>query len=80
MKSDQIKFILSAAVVASVILLSIILLFVPVPAANDKNFTTVVVALLGMAGTAVGYYFGSSQGSERKTELMAQPKQEGEGK
>lgn len=43
--------------------LSILLLFVPVPAVNSKSFDAVLMALVAQVAAVVGYYFGSARGN-----------------
>lgn len=38
----------------------LILFFVPIPAANDKDFNVLAMALVAQFSAIVGYYFGSS--------------------
>lgn len=73
MNAEKVKFILSTIIVTAVVVITGALLFVDVPVENDKNFNIALVAVVGLAGTVIGYYFGSSSGSERKTELLAKP-------
>lgn len=42
-----------------------------VPEANKDYIDMCLIALIGFVGTAFGYYLGSSEGSSRKTDLMA---------
>ena len=48
-----------------------LLFFVEVPEANKENINTIVGFLMGtcMSGV-VGYFLGSSQGSEKKTDII----------
>jgi len=43
-----------------------------VPAANKDFFNTALIALVGLVGTAFGFYLGSSFGSAAKNDLLAQ--------
>jgi uncharacterized membrane protein YfcA len=50
----------------------LIALFVsPLPKDNSQMANTVIVALISMVSMVVGYYFGSSEGSAKKTDIMA---------
>lgn len=42
-----------------------------VPVENRDFFNMALVALIGLVGTAFGYYLGSSDGSARKNDLLA---------
>jgi hypothetical protein len=44
--------------------------FLKVDGANEKVLFMVIGALSSIATTVVGYYFGSSEGSARKNELL----------
>jgi hypothetical protein len=44
--------------------------FLKVDGANEKVLFMVIGALSSIATTVVGYYFGSSEGSARKNEIL----------
>jgi hypothetical protein len=51
----------------------LVLFFAPIPKDNLDLVKTTVTSLITAALMVVSYYFGSSEGSSRKTELMAPP-------
>lgn len=68
------KFV--AAVVGVLVLLGFFsaisaLVLREIPVANKEPLMLLVGSLGTMAGMVVGYFYGSSSGSDRKTELMA---------
>lgn len=54
---------------ASTILL---LAFIAIPKGNENTFVQLVGTLSTLAGLVIGYYFGDSEASRRRTELMDQ--------
>lgn len=48
----------------------LVLFFVQIPAANLDLLKIVVMALLSGASMVLGYYFGSSEGSAKKNEIL----------
>lgn len=63
---------LAGAGVGSIILALILLFFFEPPARNQQTIDIIIGALITIGlGSVYGYYFGSSQGSQRKTEVMA---------
>lgn len=52
------------------------LVYIPIPGPNENTLVQLVGTLSTLAGLVVGYYFGSSDGSRRKTEMLGvQPEQ-----
>lgn len=51
----------------------LILFQTPIPEASKDVLLVLIGALVGVVKDVFGFYFGSSEGSARKTELMAQP-------
>lgn len=49
------------------------MVFIDIPTASKEPLMLLVGALSTMAGSVVGYFYGSSAGSDRKTELLSQP-------
>jgi drug/metabolite transporter (DMT)-like permease len=64
-------YMLAGLVIVSTLIISVILIFVPIPEKSHDILMTVLVADVGMCITIVGYYFGSSKSSADKTELMS---------
>ncbi len=71
---DKFQYGLGALMVLGFFLLLGGLLFLPVPASNEKAFDIMLGILSGGVGTVIGYFYGSSKGSAEKTDLMAVPK------
>lgn len=57
------------------------LFLVEIPAGNREVALVALGVALGWAGTVVNFHYGSSEGSHKKTELLAQvaPAEEGQG-
>lgn len=53
--------------------------WVQVPPGNKDFLNQALIALIGMVGTAFGYYLGSSVGSAQKNEILAQTMTPGAG-
>ncbi len=70
MQQIDIKKLLGLIVVCFFFTTLIMLFFVQIPAQNTDLVKTFGVALISSASMIVGYYFGSSDGSARKTEIM----------
>lgn len=52
------------------------LVYIPIPGPNENTLVQLVGTMSTLAGLVVGYYFGSSDGSRRKTEMLgSQPEQ-----
>ncbi|ACC75196.1 hypothetical protein PPMP20_01850 [Paraburkholderia phymatum] len=70
---DWVPKVLAMAVTAGFFGILLLMAFQPMPGTN-KDLVNVVVGALGTAWISIiGYYFGTSVGSMRKTELLAKP-------
>ncbi|WP_168789398.1 hypothetical protein [Paraburkholderia aromaticivorans] len=70
---DWVPKVLAMAVTAGFFGILLLMAFQPLPGAN-KDLVNVIVGALGTAWISIiGYYFGTSVGSMRKTELLAKP-------
>ncbi|MDP9648856.1 hypothetical protein J2793_004322 [Paraburkholderia caledonica] len=70
---DWVPKVLAMAVTAGFFGILLLMAFQPLPGTN-KDLVNVVVGALGTAWISIiGYYFGTSVGSMRKTELLAKP-------
>lgn len=67
---DIFQYVLGSLIVVGFFVLMIVLIFKGIPSANKETFTLVVGSLLAAFSMIVGYFFGSSMGSSRKTDLM----------
>jgi hypothetical protein len=63
-------YFLGGFVVAISAIIIICLIFQPLPEVNKDIVNIALGALLGMAVTVVGYFFGSSKSSSDKNELL----------
>ena len=66
----DVKKLLALITVSFFFLVILVLFFVQVPPANLDLLKILVIALLSGASMVLGYYFGSSDGSARKTDLL----------
>ena len=70
---DWVPKVLAMAVTAGFFGILLLMAFRPLPGTN-KDLVNVIVGALGTAWISIiGYYFGTSVGSMRKTELLAKP-------
>jgi hypothetical protein len=70
---DWVPKVLAMAVTAGFFGILLLMAFQPLPGVN-KDLVNVIVGALGTAWISIiGYYFGTSVGSMRKTELLAKP-------
>lgn len=67
---QDVKKLLALVTVGFFFAVILILFFVQIPEPNLDLLKIVVMALLSGASMVLGYYFGSSDGSARKTELI----------
>jgi hypothetical protein len=65
------KQLLAVITLAGFLLLILGLFFIPIPTGNMDLLKTFGVALIAIVTAVAGYYFGSSEGSARKTEIMS---------
>lgn len=73
MQQIDIKKLLALVTVVFFFAVILLLFFVQIPSANLDMFKTFGVTLIAIASGVAGYYFGSSDGSARKTELLGLP-------
>lgn len=73
---DAMKFLVVAYTLGLFAIVAIVLVF-GVRSDSKELAIALATAVSGSAGLIVGWYFGSSQGSQRKTDLLT-PKKEGE--
>lgn len=70
--SDRIRMILAVASVAGITFMITGLFVIKVPDENKELINTVFMFVLGCFGLAFSFYFGSSEGSKRKTHMLNQ--------
>ena len=51
----------------------------PIPEGNAEVALVVLGVAIGWAGSVVAFHFGTSEGSKRKTDLIASKRPEGDG-
>jgi CDP-diglyceride synthetase len=73
MKSNHFKLLLSALAMITFLICLYLLFFRPFPEGSKDVLLIVVGALITIVKDVYGYYFGSSEGSARKTDLLAAP-------
>lgn len=66
----NIKSTLAILAVAGFFAVLTALFLVPIPKDNSQLVNTVVVALISVVSVVIGYYFGSSEGSAKKNEIL----------
>lgn len=64
-------YVLAAVVVCGFFCLLAFLVLKPIPEINRDMLNLAVGALLGSFSTVIGYFFGSSAGSQEKTNIIA---------
>lgn len=70
LESKIVKYGLASLIIIGFFTLMVLLIRFQVPTENKDMLNMVIGALLGAFATIVGYFFGSSQGSSEKTEMM----------
>lgn len=63
---------LGLSIVYGAMIVTLLLFFVPIPKENQTLVTAVIGAMWGYAGAVITFDFGSSRGSEKKTDLLNQ--------
>lgn len=66
------RFVLALLVILIGASITAALIFVNIPGNNESILNIALGFILGWSASAVGFYFGSSDGSERKSELLSQ--------
>jgi lipopolysaccharide export LptBFGC system permease protein LptF len=67
---ELLQYVLAALIVICFFGFIALLLFMPIPKENTETLNLGAGALLIAFGTVVGYFFGSSAGSQRKTDML----------
>jgi hypothetical protein len=70
------QYILAALIVVCFFVLLGILVFKQIPKDNGEVLYLAVGSLLSAFATVTGYFFGSSAGSQAKTEIMAKEQEQ----
>ena len=68
---EVLQYVLAALIVVCFFGFIALLLFMPIPKENVETLNLAAGALLIAFGTVVGYFFGSSAGSQRKTDMLS---------
>ena len=76
-RSRSLVFAVSMLLLAMPGMLVVDMLFVHPDAYRDELRVQIVTAILSLLTVVAGYWIGSSSGSARKTDLMAEPKADG---
>lgn len=69
---EILQYVLAALIVLCFFSILALLLFFKIHSENTETLNIAIGALLTAFGTVVGYFFGSSAGSQRKTDIIAQ--------
>lgn len=70
-QKEILQYSFAALIVVSFFVILGMLLFKKIPTENTETINLAIGALLTAFGTVVGYFFGSSAGSQRKTDIIA---------
>ena len=70
---NNIKALLSFLAMVGFLVCLYLLFLVGIPPASKDVVLVLIGALTGVVKDVYGFYFGSSSGSERKTEIMSAP-------
>jgi hypothetical protein len=71
-KKDWMMALTGAIVLAAFLFLIYAVVYIQIPKSNEALFNIMIGAVMGSAGTVVAYYYGSSKGSQDKTDLLKQ--------
>lgn len=72
METKKLKGYFATVMIVAFIAILIMLLEKRVPSENNDVLMVLLGAMVGIVKDLYGYYFGSSEGSQRKTELLGQ--------
>ena len=71
MSKQTMRFILALVAIVMGALIVAALVFVQIPEGNSETLMLALGFVLGWGGAAYGFYFGTSQSSADKTEILA---------
>jgi len=69
---EILQYVFAALIVICFFGILALLLYKKIPAENTETINLALGALLAAFGAVVQYFFGSSAGSQRKTDIIAQ--------
>jgi len=69
-KVDLMAFCVGVTILSTFVIMVLALIYVPIPEGNRDSLTILIGIVSGGVGTIVGYYFGSSKGSQKKSDLI----------
>lgn len=69
-KVDIMAFCVGVTILGTFVLMVLALIYIPIPVGNRDSLTILIGIVSGGVGTIVGYYFGSSKGSQKKSDLI----------
>ena len=69
-KVDVMAFLVGTVVMGTFMIMVLALIYIPIPPDNRDSLTLLIGIIAGGVGTIVGYYFGSSKGSQKKSDLI----------
>lgn len=78
--SNLTRFVFGLIVLLILAGITIALIYLPIPEGNENALVQLVGTLSTLTGLVIGYYFGSSDGSSKKTDLLLEKQQQATGK
>ena len=71
MNEKRIIVLMGASIMLCCLIFFFSVCFIPMSPSGEKFADQIVIAVIGILGIVVGYYFGSSKGSADKSEELA---------
>ena len=69
-KIDILQLSVGILVMGAFLLITYALIYIPIPPQNQAALNILLGIISAGVGSLVGYYFGSSKGSQKKTDLI----------
>jgi len=64
------RSILGLSSLYGALIITILILFIPIPKENEQLVTAILGGIWGYVGAIITFDFGGSRGSEKKTDIM----------
>jgi hypothetical protein len=71
MSRETYRYRIAALVQLTTVTYYLVLLFSPIPEGNERIIDTIGGGLIAMSFSVIQFYFGSSEGSQRKDDTLA---------